>query len=292
MVSSFELPVERVRKVLRLVEQVHRREHDRAACLGALASGLRDIFGASVVIIAHSRDDDATTLHEIHSHGWRDDACRTLLLGTDPSRRASQAPLGPTADPARAVVTARRCSLFRDEEWAVHPHLIARCRPSGLDDFMASSAALAGRPGYRGVVLMYRDNSAPGFSDGDRELLHALHSESGARFWNAVLAATVPAVTIRPLDGFLPAQPAANGASNSTVPSRSALLARLTPAQRAVLPYLLEGKTEAEIGKLIFRSRYTVHDHARAIYLAMHVRNRVELVVLFNKAVDHQPAAN
>lgn len=62
------------------------------------------------------------------------------------------------------------------------------------------------------------------------------------------------------------------------------LVERLTPAQRLVLPYLLEGKTEAEIGKLIYRSRYTVHDHARAIYATFQVRNRVELVLLFTRA--------
>lgn len=65
--------------------------------------------------------------------------------------------------------------------------------------------------------------------------------------------------------------------------STSELMERLTPAQRAVLPYLLEGKTEAQIGRLIYRSRYTVHDHARAIYASLGVRNRVELVLLFNR---------
>lgn len=289
MSANLELPVERVRRVLRVVEQVHNCETNRVACLNAITTGLREVFEASVVIIAHSRDDDATRLSELYSQGWRDDTCRTLLLGDDPASRLAQAPIAATADPTRSVVTARRCDLIPDAVWNIHPHLITRCRPAGLSDFMASSASLATRPGHRGVVLMYRDVSAPGFSEGDRELLHAMHSESGSRFWNSVLAASGPAITVRPLDGLLPAQPAVS--AGVATPSKAALLDRLTPAQRAVLPFLLEGKTEAEIGKLIYRSRYTVHDHARAIYLAMSVRNRVELVLLFNKAQDAVPAA-
>lgn len=59
---------------------------------------------------------------------------------------------------------------------------------------------------------------------------------------------------------------------------------KLTPAQRGVLCHLLEGGTEAVIAKRIFRSRYTVHDHVRAIYQVLGVKNRVELVLMLTRS--------
>lgn len=55
----------------------------------------------------------------------------------------------------------------------------------------------------------------------------------------------------------------------------------LTPAQLAVVPYLLEGLTEGEIAERVFRSKHTIHDHIKSIYAATGVRNRAQLVRLF-----------
>ncbi|MBY0262168.1 MAG: hypothetical protein K2Q20_07470, partial [Phycisphaerales bacterium] len=90
MPTNLELPVERVCRVLRVVEQVHNCESNRVGCLNAITAGLREVFEASVVVIAHARDDDATRLSELYSQGWRDDTCRTLLLGDDPASRLAQ----------------------------------------------------------------------------------------------------------------------------------------------------------------------------------------------------------
>jgi two-component system response regulator FixJ len=53
---------------------------------------------------------------------------------------------------------------------------------------------------------------------------------------------------------------------------------RLSKAQLAVFPLLVEGLSEEEIGKRIFRSKHTVHDHAKAIYATVGVRTRAQLV--------------
>jgi DNA-binding NarL/FixJ family response regulator len=55
----------------------------------------------------------------------------------------------------------------------------------------------------------------------------------------------------------------------------------LSDAQR-VLEYLLEGHTEPQIAEYISRSRHTVHDHTKAIYQALGVNGRVQLVLMFS----------
>ncbi len=56
---------------------------------------------------------------------------------------------------------------------------------------------------------------------------------------------------------------------------------KLGETQRALLPFLVEGLSEAEIAARIFRSRHTVHDHVKKIYRLLGVSNRVELALRF-----------
>lgn len=65
--------------------------------------------------------------------------------------------------------------------------------------------------------------------------------------------------------------------------SRPDLCAKLSDAQLAVLSHLLDGLTEPMIATKIGRSRHTVHDHTKAIYAAMNVNSRVQLVLLFSQ---------
>lgn len=62
---------------------------------------------------------------------------------------------------------------------------------------------------------------------------------------------------------------------------RPDLLGLVSDAQRRVLELLLEGQTEPQIAERLGRSRHTVHDHTKAIYSALKVKNRVQLVLLF-----------
>jgi DNA-binding NarL/FixJ family response regulator len=63
---------------------------------------------------------------------------------------------------------------------------------------------------------------------------------------------------------------------------RPDLLAKISPAQLRVLELLLDGHTEPQIGDILSRSRHTVHDHTKAIYAALGVTSRVQLVLLFS----------
>lgn len=71
--------------------------------------------------------------------------------------------------------------------------------------------------------------------------------------------------------------------------SRPDLLANISTAQQRVLELLLAGLTEPQIAERIGRSRHTVHDHTKAIYAALKVSNRVQLVLLFSGNPVHTP---
>src|SRR3954471_10098920 len=72
--------------------------------------------------------------------------------------------------------------------------------------------------------------------------------------------------------------------------SRPDLLSSVSQAQQRVLELLLAGLTEPQIAERIGRSRHTVHDHTKAIYAALRVSNRVQLVLLFSGTPAQQPA--
>ena len=55
-------------------------------------------------------------------------------------------------------------------------------------------------------------------------------------------------------------------------------LSRLTPAQRRVYDLFLEGLIEKEVGTRLGIKPNTVHDHAKAIYKALSVSTRGELI--------------
>jgi len=63
---------------------------------------------------------------------------------------------------------------------------------------------------------------------------------------------------------------------------RPDLLNRVSAAQQRVLEFLLGGLTEPQIAEKIGRSRHTIHDHTKAIYSALNVNNRVQLVLMFS----------
>jgi DNA-binding CsgD family transcriptional regulator len=81
--------------------------------------------------------------------------------------------------------------------------------------------------------------------------------------------------------GFMSDQPSQRG--TQLVKGRPDLCEKLSDAQLRVLEYLLEGVSEPKIAQQISRSRHTVHDHTKAIYQALNVNSRVQLVLLFSQ---------
>jgi DNA-binding NarL/FixJ family response regulator len=74
--------------------------------------------------------------------------------------------------------------------------------------------------------------------------------------------------------------------------SRPDLLGRVSPKQREVLELLLDGLTEPQIARRLGRSRHTVHDHTKAIYAALGITRRVQLVLLFSTPPSQPGAGN
>lgn len=57
------------------------------------------------------------------------------------------------------------------------------------------------------------------------------------------------------------------------------LIHTFTPAQQAIVPHLMEGRSETEIAAILGKSRHTVHTHVKAMYERMGVHSREELIV-------------
>jgi DNA-binding CsgD family transcriptional regulator len=62
-------------------------------------------------------------------------------------------------------------------------------------------------------------------------------------------------------------------------PSETTLLDEFTPAQQAIIPHLLKGRSETEIAACLGRSRNTIHTHMKAIFERVGVHSREELIV-------------
>jgi DNA-binding NarL/FixJ family response regulator len=60
--------------------------------------------------------------------------------------------------------------------------------------------------------------------------------------------------------------------------AREKVLGKLSPAQRAVLPHLLQGHATLDIAGRVGRSRNTVRNHTRAIFSILGVSSRAALV--------------
>jgi DNA-binding NarL/FixJ family response regulator len=82
--------------------------------------------------------------------------------------------------------------------------------------------------------------------------------------------------------GTIEPKTAGKSLGQSMISTRPDLSRLVSPAQHRVLEFLLEGLTEPQIAAKLSRSRHTVHDHTKAIYQALNVNNRVQLVLLFS----------
>ncbi len=59
----------------------------------------------------------------------------------------------------------------------------------------------------------------------------------------------------------------------------TAIVNTFTPAQRRIIPLLMEGKSEPDIALALGKSVHTVHTHVRAIFQRAGVHSRAELIV-------------
>jgi DNA-binding CsgD family transcriptional regulator len=62
-------------------------------------------------------------------------------------------------------------------------------------------------------------------------------------------------------------------------PSDTTQIEGFTRAQQAIIPHLLEGRSETEIARILGKSRHTIHAHIRAMFERAEVHSREELIV-------------
>lgn len=67
---------------------------------------------------------------------------------------------------------------------------------------------------------------------------------------------------------------------------------QLSPRQQLTFSMLLSGDSEKQIAAKLDRSRHTVHMHVKAIYRALKVSSRAELLSRFLSAAEHQRTEN
>lgn len=216
------------------------------------------------------------------------------------------------------VQTALRtdgCSVFMREELVDdQTWLDSRWRGESLEAIDMAEKVYAAQelptsPGWISVVCATRASNQPRFGAPERDILAVVNStlvpivlrdvlpgagrrglgDAGLSGHVAGRAAQAAAFTGTPAPeieqaveapvagpGPMPVEVDASSEWADSAPAR-----RLTPAQRNLLPYLLEGMAEEEIARKLFRSRHTVHDHIKRIYHALGVRSRLELVLKF-----------
>lgn len=141
----------------------------------------------------------------------------------------------------KAFTVVRR-ELVDDRRWYASALANDNMHAHDCDDFVFSMAPVR----HAGVICsleLFRSQKDPRFGEREQAIVSLLHEEL-ARDWARA--------------------------------SRHA--ERLTPRQREVLQQLVEGASEKEVAARLGVSPHTAHDHVKALYRALGVRSRGELL--------------
>lgn len=160
----------------------------------------------------------------------------------------------PTMRPALArlaarppLVTCLRRALVPDRQWHRSAFYEEHCAPCRCGDFILTAGLI--RPiGALSIFCVDRPDDPHFLERRQVRLVHLAHRE------------LVPLIGTR-----------------LTVPGQLGR-AGLTRRQREVLDHLLAGRSEAEIGRRLYRSPATIHEHILAIYRHFQVETRAELL--------------
>jgi DNA-binding CsgD family transcriptional regulator len=195
-------------------------------------------------------------------------------LRADPYMRAMMHVVSEQLREPSQVRTFSRTTLLPQDNWREDPFVAEHVRPADIGPALASVARLPGESTYL-LVFLNRPWDAPTFTD---EQINA---------FDRLVKSMIDGIAHE----FNPESPASPAARASL---RQAIKERLSTAQRQVLPHLVTGMSEAAIAAKLHRSRFTVHDHARAIYRVLGVHNRAQLVrvcqpLMMNGRLEEEP---
>lgn len=160
----------------------------------------------------------------------------------------------------QSIQAWRRRDVVDDAGWYGGRHFDGLCRRLGLDDFLMCSAPI-GPDVWIGSALHKRAGAAD---------FAATAVDQFARLFGVFVADLARAVM--PTDQI--------GLDAATRERLRQLGVEVTDRQAEVLALLLEGLSEEDIGRRLYRSKHTVHDHAKRIYAGLGVNTRPELMAL------------
>ncbi len=145
-----------------------------------------------------------------------------------------------------------RSMLYSDAQWYEIPSYRRHLEPIGWDDWMTSVMYLADDTWC--CLTLWRRAGRPAFRDEELTILHI--ALGGIRWLHPRISESVPA------ESFVD----------------------LTPRQRMVMIYLLDGLSRKQIAAALGVSLHTVNDHVKSLYDRFQVHSATELTARFLKS--------
>lgn len=149
-------------------------------------------------------------------------------------------------------VTVTRSMLWTDSQWYATPSYRRHLEPIGWDDWMTSVYYLADDTWC--CLTLWRRAGQAAFQDHERDLLDM--SLRGIRWLHPRISEAIPA------QAFVD----------------------LSPRQRIVMIYLLDGLSRKQIAATLGVSLHTVNDHVKSLYDRFQVHSATELTARFLKS--------
>lgn len=246
-----DIPFENVQQIVNLLSTVAERNGSITERREALAAGVARLIGADVWVWIHSRigpDSRFPTGFAALDGGWNDDAERSAFLTGLHDAELNEATGRAFALSAHQTLLMQE--IFRSDDAASVPIRQRWSATSGMGECIVSVYPLDERT--MSGLGFHRRLGKPEFTGREKAIVHL------------ILAAV----------GWL-------HADGTQVPGNDNRLLELSPREREVLLYLLQGDARKRIAARLNLSHYTVADHTKAIYKTFGVNSRAELHALF-----------
>jgi DNA-binding CsgD family transcriptional regulator len=219
-----------------------------------LASRIGDLLGADVwlwflgEVNTELRGDSMVTSFVSGGFSDEEEQAEFFRVIINPELTpAVTAPLG-NAVLSQKSLTCRRSQLISDDEWEMSSHSI-RWRQLGFDDFII--AAFPSGPTSYSALGFHRRLGRPRFTQKECNLVQMVFQSVS---W------------LHQSEGLVEA---------------ADTVLELTPRERHVMMFLLNGDSRKEIARKLSLSEHTVSDYLKAIYRKFGVNSRTELLAKF-----------
>lgn len=237
---------ERVRAVMKLLNERRELGVRTEAARQHVADGLLPIVGAAIGVIVFDRD---------YRPGTTNSVTRATLAGFDNASRRlfdEHRTMGTGINPFHQhqfervlssrgeVLAARVADLMPKRVWYASPWVSEHAQRARFDHFVGTACLVEGPSVVEGIAFMRAKGDRP-FSEEDRDLLHLVHLESGRLF-------------------------------DTTAPPM------LAPRVRETLGELVTGATDKEIASRLDLSTHTVRQYVKTLLRAYACTSRTQLM--------------